>query len=268
MKATQRIREVLKLSKTNKKLKPCKLIMLYIFQARIGFRKADRITKVGFTLTFIWLLTIFATSTFRNKPVWCLSLNEFGDFLAGSFAPLAFFWFVIGYFQQGKELQLQREELALQRQELNYQGEQTKRLADTSEMQTELNQRKIEEMKKDISPKLLYLDKRITPTHSSSNSSEVVSISFKNIRGTARNFKITTTSNITQLKCKTTLLEKGQESLISFIVLDRNNLPAPIVLSYFDLKYNEYEHRGLLGIDEEQNFQFFDKQFLLVKGED
>ncbi|CUH81125.1 hypothetical protein TRM7557_03252 [Tritonibacter multivorans] len=34
-----------------------------------------------------------------------LSLNELGDYLAGAFAPLAFYWLVLGFFQQGKELQ-------------------------------------------------------------------------------------------------------------------------------------------------------------------
>lgn len=39
-------------------------------------------------------------------------LNEVGDFLAGVFAPLAFFWLVIGFFQQKKELSLQINEMA------------------------------------------------------------------------------------------------------------------------------------------------------------
>ena len=33
-----------------------------------------------------------------------LSLNEWGDFLAGAFGPIAFMWLVTGYLQQGKEL--------------------------------------------------------------------------------------------------------------------------------------------------------------------
>lgn len=38
--------------------------------------------------------------------------NEYGDFLAGLCAPLAFLWLVLGFFQQGKELRLQVKELA------------------------------------------------------------------------------------------------------------------------------------------------------------
>lgn len=41
----------------------------------------------------------------------CLELNELGDFLAGTFGPVAFLWLVLGFLQQGRELRLQSEEL-------------------------------------------------------------------------------------------------------------------------------------------------------------
>lgn len=41
----------------------------------------------------------------------CLKLNELGDFLAGTFGPIAFLWLVLGFLQQGRELRLQAEEL-------------------------------------------------------------------------------------------------------------------------------------------------------------
>jgi hypothetical protein len=37
--------------------------------------------------------------------------NEFGDFLAGVFSPVAFLWLVLGFIQQGHELSLQIAEL-------------------------------------------------------------------------------------------------------------------------------------------------------------
>lgn len=46
-----------------------------------------------------------------------MSLNNIGDFLAGAFSPLAFLWLVLGFFQQGHELQLQAEELRASVQE-------------------------------------------------------------------------------------------------------------------------------------------------------
>lgn len=43
-----------------------------------------------------------------------LSGNEFGDFLAGVFSPLAFLWLVLGFFQQGQELRASIHALELQ----------------------------------------------------------------------------------------------------------------------------------------------------------
>lgn len=45
-------------------------------------------------------------------------LNEFGDFIAGAFAPLAFFWLVRGFYQQGKGLEQNSKALKLQSIEL------------------------------------------------------------------------------------------------------------------------------------------------------
>ncbi|TQV85176.1 hypothetical protein FKG94_03025 [Exilibacterium tricleocarpae] len=64
-----------------------------------------------------------------------LTLNEWGDFFAGTFAPLAFLWLIAGYIQQGIELrqntrtlQQQEEALTLQVQELKASVEQQKEL--------------------------------------------------------------------------------------------------------------------------------------------
>lgn len=53
---------------------------------------------------------------------WCaakaMTLNEWGDFIAGFAAMLAFLWLVLGYYQQNKELKQNTEMLRLQRQEM------------------------------------------------------------------------------------------------------------------------------------------------------
>ena len=61
-----------------------------------------------------WILVVAA----RHEEFFSLDLNELGDFLAGSFGPLAFAWLILGYIQQGKELKLSSEALQLQAQEL------------------------------------------------------------------------------------------------------------------------------------------------------
>lgn len=59
----------------------------------------------------IWLLLRYG---FPDGP----QLSDIGDFLAGIFAPLAFVWLVIGYFQQSAELSLNTRSLALQVSEM------------------------------------------------------------------------------------------------------------------------------------------------------
>ena len=79
-------------------------------------------------ISFFWLAAI-ATIFFSAKPCadcgtwldthyYCRSPNEIGDFLAGGFAPLAFFWLVAAVLIQSKELKAQQEVLEATRKEL------------------------------------------------------------------------------------------------------------------------------------------------------
>lgn len=72
------------------------------------FIKSNLGSCLSWAITFAWLIYIFLKIKRGELPS---SLNEFGDFIAGAFAPLAFFWLVRGYYQQGAELQAQALEL-------------------------------------------------------------------------------------------------------------------------------------------------------------
>ncbi len=61
--------------------------------------------------------------------------NEWGDFLAGTFSPLAFMWLVFGYHQQGEELKQNTEVLRLQADELRNSVEQQLKQFDLSSQQ-------------------------------------------------------------------------------------------------------------------------------------
>jgi len=63
--------------------------------------------------------------------------NEWGDFFAGFFAPLAFLWLVLGYLQQGQELQLSTQALQLQADELKNSVEQQRQLVEITRLQVE-----------------------------------------------------------------------------------------------------------------------------------
>ena len=74
--------------------------------------------------TNIWLYFIFILPflllhyTDYQYDLNNLKLSEVGDYLAGVAAPVAFFWLVMGYFQQSKQLRLNNKLLQLQHREL------------------------------------------------------------------------------------------------------------------------------------------------------
>lgn len=75
--------------------------------------------------SIVWV--ILAASLLLGSAVpFGLSPNEFGDLLAGVVAPLAFFWFVIGYFQQSEELSQNTAAIQQQAEELQAQNVQLK----------------------------------------------------------------------------------------------------------------------------------------------
>lgn len=63
--------------------------------------------------------------------------NEWGDFFAGLFAPVAFLWLILGYLQQGEELQLSTKALHLQADELRNSVEQQRELVEITRQQVE-----------------------------------------------------------------------------------------------------------------------------------
>lgn len=91
-------------------------------------------TVAGFGGSLLWLG--FITWLVDLSSVRGLAPNEIGDFLAGAFAPLAFFWLVLGYLQQGEELQQNTEALKMQADELRATN-------DTLRLQTEELQKNV-----------------------------------------------------------------------------------------------------------------------------
>jgi len=91
--------------------------------------------RSGIAVTVLWLAGGIATMMFfSDRPSWPKP-NEWGDIFAGLFAPVAFFWLVLGYLQQGKELQLNTRALQLQVAELQASVEQQRALVEVSRQQ-------------------------------------------------------------------------------------------------------------------------------------
>ncbi len=87
------------------------------------------LTVVGLVVTFLWLGAFVLLVLLRTDEAGSMTLNEWGDYLAGGSAPLALLWLVIGYFQHGRELRLNTAALASQQEELRQQVAQTAYLA-------------------------------------------------------------------------------------------------------------------------------------------
>jgi hypothetical protein len=94
-------------------------------------------TVLGVVATAVWLVAIVYLALRDTSALAKMSPNEWGDFLAGSFAPLAFLWLVLGYLQQGDELRLSTETLRLQADELKNSVQQQRELVEVSRQQVE-----------------------------------------------------------------------------------------------------------------------------------
>ena len=90
----------------------------------------------------IWIAIAFVIVSQLNHPLKDLKINEFGDFVAGIFAPLAFIWLAYSVQLQSDELRLQRKELEetkeVLKQQKNAQDQlvsETAKMARTAEQQ-------------------------------------------------------------------------------------------------------------------------------------
>ncbi|MFY1712892.1 hypothetical protein J3366_15505 [Tritonibacter mobilis] len=117
----------------------------------------------GVLVTIAYLLGVAAFLLCRLAELRQLELNEIGDFLAGSLGPLAIFWLVLGFFQQGAELRNSIQSLDLQTKELKQSVEAQKEMANAGNEQLQLQQDEftltIQELTKARRPKfvLTYL---------------------------------------------------------------------------------------------------------------
>lgn len=97
----------------------------------------------GMVGTVVWLLIIFLFSILKGYEL-PNSLNELGDALAGIVAPIAFFWLILGYVQQGKQLEQNTRALEQQEEALQLQISEMK---ESVQQQKELAEIQIEQLK-------------------------------------------------------------------------------------------------------------------------
>lgn len=142
---------------------------------------------LGSVLTGLWVLVPAAILFYEaGGNFQSMQANQWGDFLSGIAAPPALLWLVIGYFQHGKEIELQQEELRRQVEETAHLVKQSERHAGATEELVELTRMhqeadKLNQLRK-VSPKFEYAGSGGTPS--------VAEIVIRNVGGEAHGVKV------------------------------------------------------------------------------
>ena len=87
---------------------------------------------IGLVLTALYLIMVLGFAAFAQSGILAMKPNEWGDFLAGIFGPLALLWVVLGFLQQGAELRYSRDALLLQARELRASVEAQKNMGEAA----------------------------------------------------------------------------------------------------------------------------------------
>jgi hypothetical protein len=128
-------------------------------------------------------------------------LNEFGDFLAGVFAPVAFFWLILGYMQQGKQLEQNTKALEQQERALQLQIDEMREGIKQQVELVQLQRQQLDEQHKMLEPRFIISQSKVnSPVYGSStdpkidinhNSIFVINYTLENLGGDAFNLRIT-----------------------------------------------------------------------------
>lgn len=89
----------------------------------------------GLALTASWIVAMAAYVFVSRTQFIAMKPFETADFFGGAFAPLAFLWLVLGFFQQGEELRHSADALWLQGKELQNSVEQQRELVSVTREQ-------------------------------------------------------------------------------------------------------------------------------------
>lgn len=81
-------------------------------------KETNKYSLIGFIITSIYLIIVSILGCTQWDDIINMKPNEWGDFMAGIFGPLALLWVVLGFLQQGVELKNSRKALLLQAEEL------------------------------------------------------------------------------------------------------------------------------------------------------
>ena len=197
----------------------------------------NRLFATGAILTFLWLLFLALLVCLRWQDAAALRLNEWGDFFAGFFSPVAFLWLVLGFLQQGKELQLSTSALELQAQELQHSVEQQRQLVEVTRLQvdTELTALKEEQLSRREAAQPKFVMGGVGGQFSENNATYHTDL--KNVGNTATDLEVTLLSSElgNHSLGKLPSLSRGESMNISITYhFGAPKLPAEVRVTFVD----------------------------------
>ena len=205
------------------------------------------LSTIGIIVTVVYFGLV---TYFRWVDILCvgnLSLNELGDFLGGVFGPLATFWLILGFLQQGQELKQNTQALKLQADEIWNSVEQQERLAKASEEQLKLlideSKKEKKRLLKSQQPNFKLVRARGTTADANNATFEAV---ITNIGATASNLNFSIRENVEkqfQDPGKYQLPIKNQYDHTIYWTVKKDNIPREIkidisCLDAIDSSYN------------------------------
>ena len=106
----------------------------------------SRSLTYGAGASILWIAIAGSLFLLRDEKgkIFDLALNELGDYSAGVVAPLAFFWFVLGYILQSKELSNNTQVLSEQSEEMKNQTRFIQEQIEVTRSQISVIERQIE----------------------------------------------------------------------------------------------------------------------------
>lgn len=159
-----------------------------------------RSLSIGIIVTATWIaiiVFIFLYADLKHPE----SLNEFGDFLAGVFAPIAFFWLILGYMQQGRQLEQNTKALEQQERALQLQIDEMREGIDQQKELVQLQRQQLDEQHKMLEPRFIITKAKVnSPVYGSSSDTNininenivfvVIKYTLENLGGDAFNLRL------------------------------------------------------------------------------
>ncbi|MDE0029686.1 MAG: hypothetical protein OXU42_09845 [Deltaproteobacteria bacterium] len=203
-------------------------------------RKRKWPVVLGLVLTGLWVLVPTAILFYEAGGHFrSMDPNQWGDFLSGIAAPPALLWLVIGYFQHGKEIELQQEELRRQVQETAHLVAQSERHAEATEELVQITRTNQEAEKlhqlHESSPKFELVEIVI-----GKETCEAIMI---NLGGAAHKVKTQHAAELPQVDCRfASTLKNGDQGTVVIHGIPTGSTAAPVRFSLQCFDVRGYEH--------------------------